>query len=110
MAKRMAYIMKKNLDLGLSLTPEDLAAEVKSELNGLLKALVGSAEGEQLVSLFGDDVAKKIRAYDVKKLKEGMKNNANTKKEEPVKAPKRDDGKPMTIEEWKEQVRARVKG
>ena len=110
MAKRMAYIMKKNLDLGLSLTPEDLAAEVKSELNGLLKALIGGAEGEQLISLFGDDVAKKIRAYDVKKLKEGMKNNATPKKEDAVKAPKREDGKPLTIEEWKEQIRARVRG
>jgi hypothetical protein len=109
MAKRMAYIMKKNLDLGLSLTPEDLAAEVKSELNGLLKALIGGAEGEQLISLFGDDVAKKIRAYDVKKLKDGMKNNASTKKEDAVKQPKREDGKPLTIEEWKEQIRARAR-
>lgn len=109
MAKRMAYIMKKNLDLGLSLTPEDLAAEVKSELNGLLKALIGESDGEKLVSMFGDDVAKKIRAYDVKRLKAGMVNS--TKKEEPVvKQPKREDGKPMTIEEWKESIRARVKG
>ena len=110
MAKRMAYIMKKNLDLGLNLTPEDLAAEVKSELTGILKALTGSAEGEQLISLFGEDIAKKIRAYDVKKLKEGMLNKSNVKEDKPSKAPRREDGKPMTIEEWKEQVRARAKG
>jgi hypothetical protein len=109
MAKRMAYIMKKNLDLGLSLTAEDLASEVKTELSGLLKALVGGSDGEQLINLLGEDSAKKIRAWDVKKLKEGMVNKSNVKQEPTVKAPRRDDGKSMSIEEWKEQVKARLK-
>jgi hypothetical protein len=109
MAKRMAYIMKKNLDLGLSLTSDDLAGEVRSELNSMLKALVGGADGEQLINLLGEDSAKKIRAWDVKKLKEGMVNKSAQTQQSTQKMPSSKDGKPLTIDQWKEQVKARLK-
>jgi hypothetical protein len=109
MAKRMAYIMKKNLDLGLSLTSDDLASEVKSELSAMLKALVGGSDGEQLINLLGEDSAKKIRAYDVKRLKDGM-TNKSVKSDSVQKMPTRSDGKPMSLDDWKEQVKARLKG
>lgn len=109
MAKRMAYIMKKNLDLGLQLTPDELAVEVKNELNTLLKALIGSAEGDQLIGLLGEDAAKKLRAYDVKRLKEGFKGSTTTKQEQTQKSIRKEDGKPMSLEEWKEQARMRAK-
>lgn len=107
LAKRMATIMKKNLDLGLDLTSDDLVAEVKSEANAMLKALVGSASGDQLIALLGEDVAKKIRAYDVQRLK--SQTGTQPKKEPSVKSPKSEDGRPLTLDEWKEQVRQRVK-
>lgn len=109
LAKRMAGIMKKNLDLGLNLTADDLVIEVKAEANEMLKALIGSATGEQLIALFGEDVSKKIRAHDVQRLKSQMGQPAK-KAEATVKAPRGENGKPLTIDEWKEQVKARLKG
>lgn len=109
MAKRAAYLLKKNLDLGLSLSAEDLVQEMKSEATSMLKSLIGQADGDQLIAMFGEDVAKKIRAYDVKRLKEKMNQPASSKKED-SKPSIKSDGKPLTIDEWKEQVRARLKG
>lgn len=107
LAKRMAYLMKKNLELGISLSSDDLVSEVKAEITGLIQSLVGSAQGDQLVALLGDDAAKKLRAYDVQRLKAQM---GQTKKSEPtVQAPKREDGRPMSLDEWKEHIRQRVK-
>lgn len=110
MAKRMAYIMKKNLDLGLNLTSEDLVQEVKSETLAMIKSVIASAQdGDQIISLFGEDVAKKIRAADVKKLKEKM--NMPQGKSQPVDVPKNPKtDKPMSIDEWKEMIAKRVQG
>lgn len=108
MAKRAAYLLKKNMELGLTLSADDLVMEMKSEAMNIIKSLVGSAEGEQIISMLGEDVAKKIRAWDVKKLKEGLGAKAE-KKEKAAEPIAKKDGKPLTIEEWKEQVRARAR-
>lgn len=107
LAKRMAAIMDKNLDLGLKLTPDELMAEVKSETLAMVKSIIGDADGDQLQALFGEDVAKKIRQSDVKKLK-SMQNNIQTR-EKVQESPKSDSGRPLSMEEWKEQVAARIK-
>lgn len=109
LAKRMAYIMKKNLEMGLSLTPDDLVSELKSEVLGMIKSIVGGSDGEKLISLLGDDAAKKIRAYDVKKIKAGFNDTNKKTQTDKVEAPKAKDGKPLSLEEWKEQVRARAR-
>lgn len=106
LAKRMAAIMSKNLDLGLKLTSDDLVQEVKSETLAMMKSIIGDADGDQLIAMFGEDVAKKIRSSDVKKLK-SMQNNIQHKqvKSDPIKS---EDERPLSIDEWKELVNKRV--
>lgn len=72
--KRTAQLLKKNLDLGLELTVEDLAQEVKEEFKGGISSLIKDSEVDQLIELLGPEVMKKIRKYDLEKLKEkGLK-------------------------------------
>lgn len=109
LVKRMAKIMHKNLDYGLDLTPEELSQELKKEVTGLLKSVIGSSDGDQLIALFGEDVAKKIRMSDVKKLKEKQSmlfsETPNTNQNPPSA---KENGKPMTMEEWKESINRRI--
>lgn len=104
MVKRMAQMESKNLEYGLDLTPQELAAEVKKEIINLVKFVTGDADGDQLINIFGEDISKKIRKSDIKKLQEmqskvfqsgGQKQNVSTKEE----------SRPyMTIDQWKEQL------
>ena len=109
LVKRMAKIMHINLDYGLVLTPEELSQELKKEVTGLLKSVIGSSDGDQLIALFGEDVAKKIRMSDVKKLKEKQSmlfsETPNTNQNPPSA---KENGKPMTMEEWKESINRRI--
>ncbi len=108
LVKRTAYILKKNLELGLDLTPEQLAAEVKMETLGYLKSIVADADGESLLNLLGTDMAKKIRMHDVAKLKEkqGEVYQRQTAKSQ---SQPRKESRPMSMDEWKAEVEARLK-
>lgn len=103
LVKRFAGVMKKNLELGLELTPDELVSEVKSEVTSLLKSIIGDADGDQLIKIFGDDVAKKIRKFDVKSLQD--KQNQVFQK---GKVTSHDGGSSQsdyeTMEEWKERI------
>jgi len=110
LVKRMAAIMAKNLDYGLELSPEDLALEVKNEVILNLKSIVGDSDGEALIGMLGDDVAKKIRKYDVKKIKEQQEKfitKPNEKRQSSGKSHKND--RPMTMDEWRAQINSRIK-
>lgn len=103
--KRMAALLKKNISLGLDLDASDLADEYKKERFAEHKALIGEADGDQLISLLGEDVAKKIRMSDLKKLQE--KHNMVFKQGNAPQsaAPQANSEKgPMSIDEWREDL------
>lgn len=111
MVKRMAGLLKKNLEYGLELTPEDLVAEVKKDIVTMIKSIVGDSDGDHLINLFGNDVANKIRKADIKKLQEKQSQFTGFGKkpdQETVEMPK-GERRPMTIDEWKEEVNRRIK-
>lgn len=108
LVKRTAYILKKNLELGLDLTADQLAAEVKMETLGYLKSIVGDADGESLLNLLGTDMAKKIRMYDVQKLKEKQGEIFQRQNTKSVSKP-REETRPMSVDEWKEEIERRVR-
>lgn len=111
LVKRMASLMAKNLDLGLDLTADDLVFEVKKDLTSMLKSVIGDADGEQLIEMFGPDVANKIRKSDLRKLQEGqMKVFGNTPKNDGGNRPPERPKRPQTIEEWRADVARRVNG
>ncbi|WP_413581094.1 hypothetical protein [Bdellovibrio sp. HCB288] len=106
LVRRMAKIMHKNLDMGLELSSDDLVLEVKKEVTSLLRAIVGDSDGDKLLGLFGPDVAKKIRQSDLKKLQEKQSTVfGQPKKAGGQVAPAND--RPMTIDEWKENLAKR---
>ena len=108
LVKRMASVMAKNLDLGIELTAEELASEVRFEIQGLLKSIVKDADGDHLLGLFGEDIATKIRKSDLRKLQE--KQSAVFQSPKSTSAPaKKQEGRPLTIDEWKRQLEERIK-
>jgi len=109
LVKRMAAVMSKNLEFGLELTPDDLVAEVKNDIMGLLKSIAGDAEGEQLATMFGPDVANKIRKFDIKSLQEKQGQVFQQGKKVDSLPAKKKDGGIVTMEQWKEDLDRRMK-
>ncbi len=67
--KRMAELLQKNIQHGLDLEPHHLAQLVKEDYQRELVGLIGGSDAEQIISMFGDDLANKIRKHDLSKLK-----------------------------------------
>jgi hypothetical protein len=110
LVKRMAAVMSKNLEFGLELTPDDLVAEVKGDISALLKSIVGDADGDHLIGLFGDDVANKIRKSDLKKLQEKQGQVfGNQKPAAKQQVERAEQHRPMTMDEWKASIERRIK-
>lgn len=102
--KRMAQLMAKNLEHGLDLEPAQLAQLVREDYQSELKSLIGDLDAEGLVSMFGDDVANKIRKFDLQR----FKLNASSKpKEEPKwEGPKQEPGqRRLSPREYTEMLR-----
>ena len=107
--KRMAALKLKNIELGLELTPQELAKEYKAEETRKLKALIGSADAAQLLEMFGPDIANKIRKHDLKGILE--KQNQFTQKPQ-VTSQSRGDAPTKdyeTTEEWRERINRNLK-
>lgn len=107
--KRMAQIMSKNLELGLELTPDELALEVKNDMQGMLKSFIKDATGDQLVAMFGEDIANRIRKFDIQKLQEKQSGVFGQKPKQEAQAPRPKSNRPMTMDEWKASLEERIK-
>lgn len=105
---RMASLLKKNLDHGLELEPSQLAQLVREDYQKELVSLIGSSNPEQILAIFGEDVALKIRKHDLAKLKNGTFQPKQSKQSQEVDQPK--DEKPfLTMSEWKQSLNKRVR-
>lgn len=102
--KRMAGLLNKNLDLGLDLTADELASEYRNEVLGIMKSITGSADGDQLIALFGDEIANKIRKSDLKKLQEKHSQLFQSKPSTQTVSSQGRPDRPLTMDEWKEQL------
>lgn len=110
LVKRMADLYSKNLSYGIELTPQQLAGELKNELTTMFKAIAGDSEGDHLIEMFGPEIANKIRKSDLKRLqeKQGQVFQRRESRTETVRAPE-SSKRPMSIEEWKEEINRRIK-
>lgn len=77
----MARLLQLSIKNGIEADSKTLAKMVRDEYQSDLKSIVSGLEPEQLLAMFGDDVANKIRKYDLSKLQ--LKNPTPTK--QPVK-------------------------
>lgn len=103
---RMADMLILNVEKGLDLSPEEILVDVRQQFVGDITAVLGAADGEQLLALLGETVAKKLRDADVKRLRSPTANpfpqRSGNKKPAEAKAdptPKRKSGS-----EWKEDL------
>lgn len=104
----MAKYISQAAKIGYKMTPKEAAQLVKEDIQKAQMNLIGESDGETLVRLLGEDVANKIRGYDVSKLK-----NPEAKLSTPVDQSRRerpsDPNKPMTKQQrrdnWKKMNR-----
>lgn len=107
--KDMARLMKISLEYGIELTPDQIAHEVKKQRQVSTQALAKDATVEQLLELIGKDNLDKIRKYDIQALQqkqtEVFKNPPPPKREQ---ASKPKGNRPISIDEWRDQVAKRI--
>lgn len=66
---RMAYWMQQNMARGFDAPMEVVVAQVRDEMGSLLKEQLSTASIEQLVPILGDEFFKKLRQFDLQRLK-----------------------------------------
>lgn len=101
---RMADYLYKAVEHGLDLSPEDLVQQVRQDYLNDLGAVLGAADGDQLLALIGDANAEKLRKADLKRLKSPQGNpfpQRSRAREEAKAAPAR---KQVMGSEWKEDI------
>lgn len=102
--KRMAELMKKNLQHGLELSPSQLATMVKEDYQKELVSLIGGSEADQILALFGDELSNKIRKYDLAKFKQ---NNSNQAKPQNLESNMEQPQRKMRPHEYNEWLKRR---
>lgn len=103
--KRMASLMYKNLELGLDLSPADLVDEVKKSYYSEFKEMFGGSDASFILSMFGDDVANKIRKHDLAKFQQGSGSKAKSEPQVGDEQAKRT----MTRDEYREYLDKKFK-
>ncbi len=101
--KRMAEYLYSAVQNGYDLEPSDLVEQVRKDYLDDIKQLFGQTEGDQLLAFLGEDVAKKLRSHDLKRLKATtgavVKENKPQSSSKPEAAPKKLNGA-----DWRAQV------
>jgi hypothetical protein len=67
--RRMAAYMETFVDAEESPSPDDVAQMVRDDISNEVKTLTDSLDGKGVVELLGEALVKKIRAYDLQRLK-----------------------------------------
>jgi hypothetical protein len=75
---RVVGLMEKALTNGYDLDPATAVAMVQEQYRTDLHAMAGTLDGEQLVKFFGDDIIKKLRKYDLTRIKQQLEPAAPT--------------------------------
>lgn len=108
--KRMAFLLHKNLDLGLDLTATELAEEAKKEYRMSIQQLAKDATPEQLINLLDPEILKKLRKYDTDQFKAKNKfTNLKTASQSHALPPVSRERGYQTLDEWQEELNARMK-
>lgn len=71
LVRRMAPKMRVALEMGEAIDADVIAAEVREEIVGELRALTKDLKGEALVAMLGDNVANAIRRWDLARQRDG---------------------------------------
>jgi predicted DNA-binding protein (UPF0251 family) len=104
--ERMIYYMAKGLENNIELSAMDVRDLVRRDYIRDIKALSSGLDSEALLSILGDDVAKKIKTADVQRVK-GFQN----KLKQPVELSNEDRPKKsnkLSKDDWRELIMKRA--
>lgn len=104
--KRMAELMKRNIDLGLDMEPRHLAQLVREDYQREIKEIFEATDDDGLLALMGDPIANKIRKADLKRLKASQP--ASKVSQQPASSAPKAESKPMSPDEWRASLQAKV--
>lgn len=101
MIAEMAKYISRSAKIGFKMEPHEAAQLVKEDIQKAQQSLIGSADGETLLKLFGDETAKKILQARGSKVKQ---TNFSTPSEQTRREvqPANKSGKRMSAKEWRE--------
>lgn len=68
-ASRMAYWIRVNESKGINAPKEMIIEQVRTERNNIVKSMADSYDGEALVQHLGEDIVKKIRQFDLARIR-----------------------------------------
>lgn len=102
MVAEMAKYIGRSAQIGFEMTAQEAAALVKEDILIAHQRLIGDADGDMLIKLLGDNVANKVRKYDMAKVKSPESNLRTPESQGSKREPKQSSGKRMTEREWRE--------
>lgn len=102
MVAEMAKYISRSAELGFKMTADEAAALVKEDVQMSYQRLIGDSDGETLIKLLGEEVANKVRKYDISKLKNPESNLRTPQEQSEPRVRSKSDGKRMTPKEWRE--------
>lgn len=105
--RRMAELQMKNLKMGLDLEPSQLTSIVREEIAAEQVEILKSLSGEQLHKMLGEETGKKLREYDLSRLKTTAP--VVPAAEQPVSEEPSARIKRLTKDEWREAAVRRTK-
>lgn len=105
--RRMAELMQKNLQHGLELEPQHLAQLVKQDYQSELVSLIGGSDADQIIAMFGDDLANKIRKHDLAKFKSSQPGFKQSQNQPPPREAGPSVSKKMRPDEYEAFIRGK---
>lgn len=102
--KRMAEYQRQALRTGYDLTSQELGDLVRDEATTDLKALTSHLDDETLINILGEEVVKKIREYDLKRVQGGGR-PAQQVQSQVLNQRRQPAEKKMTVQAWQEMRR-----
>lgn len=101
--KRMAEYQRQALRAGYELSAGELGDLVREEFQKEVTETFGHLDAEQIIAVFGEDTAKKIREYDLKRVQQPAMQQQQSNQYQ-VKKPAARSEK-MTVAAWQEKLR-----
>ncbi len=99
----MARYIKRATEIGFKMTPQEAAKLVKEDNVNKIKHLTQGLTGEQIVQLYGEEVANNLRKWDTSRVKTPEQNlKTPTQQAEREYKPRQKAAKRMTSQEWRE--------
>lgn len=101
--QEMAKYIYKASKLGYQMSAMEAAKLVEEDVKDAQRSIVGDADAETLMKLFGDDLVNKIRKWDTSRLKNPATEMKSLKTTEAkLSQPRSSSGKRLTAREWRD--------